>query len=186
MQGWTVPMDVLRLAYQPGEPPKLVSAGYDVSIEGPEDGLRRLNALLIPAPTFLEAGLKTYISLAPVLRCRWRGNDSKGPWVVRFSMADIEGFRDSNFSKYVSVFRRPTSSPEDKWELLDLAHGVDDVDEASDDEETVSVVISHFSDLIATVDKQQLRKSARGTSSSPANFDCSRVPRRCSCTTHLQ
>lgn len=153
-------MDVLQLAHrEPGDPPTLVSAGCGVSIQGPEDSLRRLNALLVPAPTFLEVDFKTYISLAPVLRCRWRGQDSKGPWVVRFSMADIEGFKNNNFSKYVSVFRRPTASPGDKWELLDR---VDDVDEASDEEETVSVVVSHFSDLIATIDNATASEKCKG------------------------
>ena len=154
-------MDVLQLAHrEPGSPPKLVSAGDGVRIEGPEDGLRRLNALLVPAPTFFEVGSKTYVSLAPVLRCRWRGQDSKGPWVVRFSMADIGGFKYNNFSKHVSVFSRRTSSPGDQWELLDR---VDDVDEGSDEEEeTVSVVVPHFSDLIAAIDNATASETSKG------------------------
>ena len=154
-------MDVLQLAHrEPGSPPKLVSAGDGVRIEGPEDGLRRLNALLVPAPTFFEVGSKTYVSLAPVLRCRWRGQDAKGPWVVRFSMADIGGFKYNNFSKHVSVFSRRTSSPGDQWELLDR---VDDVGEGSDEEEeTVSVVVPHFSDLIAAIDNATASETSKG------------------------
>lgn len=153
-------MDVLKLAPRELEPPKLVSARCGVSIEGPDEGLRRLNALLVPAPMFLDVNNKTYISLAPTLRCRWRGQNSKGPWVVRFSMADVGGF-DPNFSKLVSVLRRPTASPDGEWELLDH---VDHMDKASDGdgEEMVSVVVTHFSDLIAAVDKRSAVENSRG------------------------
>lgn len=153
-------MDEMKLTPRElDDPPKLVSVGCGLSIEGPEDGLGRLNALLVPAPMFVEVDSKTYISLAPVLRCRWRGQDSKGPWVVRFSMADIGGVTNHKLSKLVSVFRRPTASPDGKWELLDP---VDDVDEASGGEETVSVVVNHFSDLIATVKKATLEQKKVG------------------------
>lgn len=172
-------MDVLKLAHrEPGSPPKLVSAGDGVRIEGPDDGLRRLNALLVPAPTFFEVGSKTYISLAPVLRCRWRGPDSKGPWVVRFSMTDIGGFKYHNFSKHVSVFSRPTSSPGDQWEPLDR---VEDVDEGSDDEEeTVSVVVPHFSDLIAAVDNATASERSKGYIVKPRKLRLLKVTHCCS------
>lgn len=168
-------MDVLQLAHrEPGNPPELVSAGDGVRIEGPEEGLRRLNALLAPAPTFFEVGSKTYISLAPVLRCRWRGQDSKGPWIVRFSMDDIGGFRYHNFSKHVSVFSRPTSSPGDQWELLDR---VGNVDEGSDDEEeTVSVVVPHFSDLIAAIGNATASETSKGYIIKPRKLRLLKVP----------
>lgn len=170
-----MPVDELKLAPREiSAPPKLVSAGCVVSIEGPEDGLRRLNALLVPAPMFLEVDSKTYISLAPVLRCRWRGQDSKGPWVVHFSMADIGGF-DHNFSKLVSVFRRPTASLDGKWELLDS--NVDKVEEAWDGEETVSVEVAHFSDLIATVEEAKASEKSKGYIIKPIRYKFLRVVR---------
>lgn len=152
-------MDVLKLLpRESGDPAQLVSAGRGISVEGPVESLRRLNAALVPAPTFMEVDSKTYICLSPVLRCRWKGQESTGSWLVRFSMADIGGF-GHNISRVVSVFRRPTASRDGKWELL---HRVDDVEGASNGEDTVSVMVTHFSELVAAVDKATASEKSKG------------------------
>lgn len=73
-------------------------------------------------------------------------------------MADVGGF-DPNFSTLVSVLRQPTASPDGEWELLDR---VDNMDEASDGEEMVSVVVTHFSNLIPAVEKRSAVENSRG------------------------
>lgn len=157
--GRPVPVDVLRLAPRKKEDSaRLVSAECGVSIEGPEECLLQLNALLVPEPLVFVVGSKTYISLAPVLRCRWNGDASEGPWVVHFSFPGLVGF-DKNFSNNVSVFRRPAGSSDGKWELLDLVNNEDD---ESDGGETVSVTVTHFSDLIAAIDNRRASENSKG------------------------
>lgn len=157
-------MNVLKLEL--GDSPRLVSADYGVTIEGLEESLQQLNALIVPAPLILEIDSATYFSLSPVLRCRWKGKACEGKWTVRFAMSGVEGL-SSNFSQIVSVSRRPSAS--DDWELVNSVDGTEQdllgTEQDSGGTETVEAVwatVTHFSDLVSVVSKRTAEQESDG------------------------
>ena len=159
-----VPVDMLTLA---GDSSKLTSAEYRVSIEGNNEDLRHLNALLVPGPDFLDIDGEMHVSLSPVLRCRWKRHLPNGKaWKVSFSMHNIDG-AEAGFVDAVSIFRRPNGSSEGAWTLVGNEVKMSDADQAFKDNEVAHATVTSFSDIIAAVKMADAGKRTRGYLTKP-------------------
>ena len=150
-----------------GDSSKLTSAEYGVSIEGDNEDLRHLNALLVPGPDFLDIDGEMHISLSPVLRCRWKRHSPNGEaWKVRFSMHNIHGAK-ADFVGAVSIFRRPNGSSEGAWTLVGNEVKMNDTDQAFGEDLVAHATVTGFSDLIAAVKMADAGQRSRGYLTKP-------------------
>ena len=150
-----------------GDSSKLTSVEYGVSIEGNNEDLRHLNALLVPAPDFLDIGGEIHISLSPVLRCRWKRHSPNGEaWKVSFSMHNIDGV-EADFVGAVSIFCRPNGSSEGAWTFVGNEVKMNDASQAFDEDSVAHATVTGFSDLIAAVKMADAGQRTRGYLSKP-------------------
>ena len=150
-----------------GDPSNLTSFEYGVSIEGNNEDLRHLNALLVPGPDFLDIDGEMHISLSPVLRCRWKRHSPNGEaWKVSFSIHNIHGAK-ADFVGAISIFRRPNGSSEGAWTLVGNEVEMNDADQTFSEDLVVHATVTGFSDLIAAVKMADARKRTRGYLTKP-------------------
>lgn len=139
------PADKLTLSRDDDEL-KLMSEDYGISVGGLAENLPQLNALVVPAPPLIAIGKEVYITLSPVLRCRWKEDVPQGPWTATFSLANVDSVQP-NLARRVSVLRLPEN--DDQWEVLGREVAAEH--EAPDEEITVEVSVDHFSDLVVAI-----------------------------------
>ena len=150
-----------------GDSSKLTSAEYGVIIEGNNEDLRHLNALLVPGPDFFDIGGEMLISLSPVLRCRWKRHLPHGEaWKVSFSMHNIHGVT-ADFVGAVSICRRPSGDYEGAWTLVGNEVKMDDADQAFGEGLVAHATVTGFSDLIAAVKMADAGQRTRGYLTKP-------------------